>query len=79
VRGKVLAERRHGPQAVRLGVVGTVLLEGVVGEVDVVVGEGVGVEAVGSGSEPQVALLEDVELPLMVQKHPHPDVELVPL
>jgi hypothetical protein len=79
VGGEVVAEDGDGAQTVGSGVVGAVLLEGVVGEVDVVVGERGGVEAVGGGGEAQVALLEDVELPQVVQQRPHPDVELVPL
>lgn len=46
---------------------------------DVVVGEGGRVEAVWSGGKAQVAFLEDVVAALMVEQHPHADVELVSL
>lgn len=77
LRRKVLTEDGHRTQTVTATVGGTVLLQGVIGQVHEVVAKRGGVQAVRSGSETQVALFKDVELAQMVQKHPHPDIELV--
>lgn len=74
--GHVLAEVAEGELVgvFELAVVGGVLLDGVVGEVDEVVVDVVGGEGLGRGAD--VALLEEVDVHRFRQQRPHADVEL---
>lgn len=73
---EVFLERFHPPEIPVLGVVFTVFLQGVVGQMHEVILNRGAVKSVEFGRETQIALIVEVEPSERVDKYPHPDVEL---
>ncbi len=71
---QVLFELLVTPDTVGLGVVGTVLLNGIVRQVDELILDVGHVEHLGR--QTQISLFEHIQLTRVVQQHQHPDIEL---
>ena len=68
--------QRHDIAILKLTVVFLVLLDCIIGQVDVDVCDLLRVQRIGLGRGPHISLLEHVDLALLVHKHPLPNVEL---